>query len=87
MAAVKTDINTLFSWQPPETAPKDGTLILADMGWPWPCLACWDEYDEKWVYTNRLIDGTEGAQHPYFETEYGRNDELKRWTAVLEPQK
>jgi len=38
-----------MKWKLPETAPKDGTVILGDFGYPWPLVAVWNSYDEKWV--------------------------------------
>ena len=45
-----------MKWNSPESAPKDGSLILADVGLPWAVVAAWNTYEEKWVYAN-LRDG------------------------------
>ena len=35
-------------WNPPETAPKDGTMIIGDFGWKHARLAVWSGKDECW---------------------------------------
>lgn len=67
-------------WRSAEAAPKDGSLFLADMGWPWPCLVCWNEYEGKWIYPNMQINRVDGKYDPYFDTEYCKLKELKRWS-------
>lgn len=66
-------------WLLPEVATKTGEMILADMGWPWPCLACWNESQEEWVYVTQQMIFVDGQDDPYFENEYGKTLELKRW--------
>ena len=44
-----------MSWQPIETAPKDGTLVLLYDGSPWPSLGSWrrdyyrEDLGEMWL--------------------------------------
>ena len=38
-----------MKWQPSDTAPKDGTMIIADFGWHQPSLAVWNDIDKNWV--------------------------------------
>jgi hypothetical protein len=66
-------------WRLPEIAPKTGEMILADMGWPWPCLVCWNKSRNEWVYVTQQISFVDGQDDPYFENEYGKSSELKRW--------
>lgn len=64
----------------PETAPRDGTQIIGDFGWPWPCVAAWDEYDEYWVVC--LLQKSpmqDGPLNTYFEVETEGRDQLRRW--------
>jgi hypothetical protein len=62
-----------MNWRLPETAPKDGTIILADFGWPWPFVAVWNNYDEKWstvalnaqtMYNKKMDFWFENEQEP-----------------------
>lgn len=66
-------------WQAPDTAPKDGTIILADLGWPWPCAAVWNELNGEWVWANPQLNLVDGKADYYFDNEYERPVELKRW--------
>lgn len=34
---------------PPNTAPKDGSIILGNFGYPWFLPAAWNDYDGKWA--------------------------------------
>ena len=69
-----------MNWQPAETAPRDGTPILADMGWPWACYAVFDPYDEHWVYaTVQASPMKDGPTNYWLETETENHGELKRW--------
>lgn len=36
----------------PADAPKDGTKILAAVGWPWLVPAVWDDDGERWAIVN-----------------------------------
>ncbi|MGQ7957662.1 hypothetical protein ACUTAF_08095 [Pseudomonas sp. SP16.1] len=56
-------------WQAPEVAPKD-RLILADIGLPWPVVALWSEYAEKWALADLEWSQCEGRADPGFVTEY-----------------
>jgi len=69
-------------WKDPKTAPKTGEVILADLGWPWPCLACWNAAEQQWVYANLQMNLVGGLNDPYFDNEYGNHDELKRWAPL-----
>jgi Lar family restriction alleviation protein len=68
------------SWQSPETAPRDGTLILGDFGWPWPNVAVWDEYDGQWcIATLQAGPMVDGPTNSWIETDTERRDSLRRW--------
>jgi len=53
----------------PSTAPKDGTLILAAVGWPWLVPAMWCEYGQDWVIASRQVDYLHGSSVCHFENE------------------
>lgn len=57
------------AWLAPETAPRDGSVILADTGYLWPVLACWSEYAEKWVTTELQGSVCDGLNDPGWVTE------------------
>ena len=42
------DATCCASWNPPETAPKDGTMIIGDFGWEYARLAIWSGKDKCW---------------------------------------
>src|SRR5690606_14530824 len=45
-----------LDWRPPETAPRDMTVILGDFGFPWPMAAVWNAVLEKWCCAEVQID-------------------------------
>ena len=66
------------SWNDPKTAPKDGTLILADVGFPWPVAAVWNSHDDKWVYaTLQACEMANNTLDVYFENE--QESEIRGW--------
>lgn len=68
------------AWHPPATAPRDGTLIIADFGWPWACPAVWDEYDEQWVVAHiQQCPMRGGKRNSYLETDAEANRDLRGW--------
>jgi len=69
-----------MKWKTPETAPKDGTVILGDFGYPWPFVAVWNSYDEKWVMPSLNAQKMEYGKIDYwFENEQERAEDLKSW--------
>lgn len=74
--------------QPPHTAPKDGTIILGDFGWPWMLTACWNNHDEKWAVSMIqacLMEG--GKVDTYWETDQEDHSALKGWLPMPEPER
>lgn len=64
----------------PETAPRDGTQILGDFGWPWLQVAAWSEGVQKWAVAEfGLCPFTQDAR---FETEYEDHSMLKAWVPL-----
>ena len=89
--AAEKGINTFTvnSRQPPETAPKDATII-ANVGLPFAVVAMWNGASEKWVYANIQAGMYHGEWNDYyfewhdfyFENEY--EDELLGWMPMPE---
>ena len=68
------------AWLDPAAAPHDGTPILGDFGWPWACLAVWDEYDCHWcVGTIQRSPMADGPDNTWLECETEGTSSLKRW--------
>lgn len=72
----------MTNWQSPDKAPKDGTLILGDFGWPWLCYACWNEVEGQWSVSVKQINLVGGKCDPYFETNREKHKDLKMWLPV-----
>lgn len=68
----------------PDDAPKDGTLILGDFGWPWLCLAVWNPADEEWVVAHLQASMVRGREDFYFENLYESHGSMNRWCEVPE---
>ncbi len=66
-------------WNKPETAPRNGHLVFANLGWPWPITACWNEYEHRWVYAMAQLNIVDRQEDPYFENEYAEDSELLGW--------
>ena len=65
-------------WQPPETAPKDGSTFLADVGYPWAMVCAWNAAISQWIYAEYQVNMVDGEWNdPYFETEY--EYDIKAW--------
>ena len=72
----------------PETAPQDGSVFLADMGWPWLVVCMWNASVDKWVYVTPQTDLYEGEWNDrYFENEWDSKSELKGWLPMPEKSK
>lgn len=75
------------TWQSPKTAPRNGTLIMADFGYPWPCLAVWNSYEEKWTSTMFNAQEMEnGKTDSWWETELESDYQLQRWLPMPRPE-
>jgi len=53
----------------PAEAPKDGTMILVAVGWPWLVPAMWCEYGNDWVIASPQVDYLHGSSVRHFENE------------------
>lgn len=75
----------MSGWQLPETAPRDGTVVLGDFGYPWPIMTMWDGYDEKWaVATVQACPMEGGRTNAYFETDTEDAPALRQWHPLPE---
>lgn len=65
---------------PPETAPRDGTLFLANIGYPQYVVCCWSGTDNNWVYPHLQVGQYLGEWNDYyFETEHDNEGALIDW--------
>ena len=69
-----------------ETAPHDGTMILADFGWPWLVPAAWSRMSCTWnvaVYNARAepVESTE-VHDCWWEFETEDNRDLRGWMPI-----
>ena len=76
---------TTPNWQPPETAPRDGTVFLADFGWPWAVAAAWSSESVNWACAMPAAEYFgDGCVDRYFENEREDADSLRRWMPMPE---
>ncbi len=61
-----------------EDAPKDGTSILGDFGWPWWTPCAWCARSGKWAVTN--IQAEEFGGDCWWETDV--DGELRGWVPM-----
>lgn len=61
----------------------DGTMILADFGWPWAVPAVWDTYDEQWVTATVQASTMESGPNNYWlETDTESRASLRQWRPI-----
>ena len=67
-------------WKSPKSAPRDGTLVLLNIGYPWAVSGVWDDYDGQWAYASlQCCPMKDGKMNSYLECEYANDDELRGW--------
>lgn len=66
-------------WLAPEAAPKDGTMIIADIGLPWSVPCVWNDAGREWAIALLQACEIESGLDTYFEIEYEKSGNLKRW--------
>ena len=71
-------------WLSAETAPKDGTVILADIGYPWAIPAVWNDVSDDWAVAVPGECEVKTGVDRYFECDYEGACELKAWQALPE---
>lgn len=64
--------------------PKDENQFLADVDLPWPVVAVWNTFDEKFVYANLKSRMVNGICNSYYETERVNAPGIKRWMPLPE---
>ena len=78
----------MIDWKCAETAPKDGTLFLANLGYPWPLICAWCSVNEEWVYSFPQIDVAWSDENmngaPYFESDWAKESKLRSWMPLPE---
>lgn len=68
-----------------DSAPRDGTQIFGDFGYPWLQVAAWCEVSQRWaVATMQAVAEDDGKLDVYFETEYEKASELLGWMPLPE---
>ncbi len=83
-----TELTLPAGLNPPDTAPKDGTIILGDFGMPWVLMAIWSGYDEQWAVATIQANPMGGSWDDqksiemYFETDTYEHDNLIGWLPV-----
>ena len=70
-------------WRNAESAPKDGTAFLGNIGYAFAVVCVWSEGDEEWVYAMPVCGG---GSFMNFEVETDYPHGLKGWTPIPEIQ-
>lgn len=75
--------DSLTEWQPPETAPKDGIVFLADMGYGFAEATSWRSNDGKWIVSRmhraRMSPEEGGGYDSWFQTDSEDESRLVAW--------
>ncbi len=73
-----------MEWQPPETAPKDGTVFIGVFGdiSPTPVQTCWSLASKKWCASIQQADMFNGRWDMFFENEWSLM--LLKWLPMPE---
>lgn len=73
-------------WNPPDTAPRDMSSFLANVGMPWPVLAVWNEVQGQFCTTELQVDMYQGVYNDtYFQCEYYNPDQVLGWMLLPSP--
>lgn len=75
-----------MKWKKPETAPKNGNVILADMGLPYAVAACWNGCSENWTIASQQVEPVDGVWNDtYFESDWMEHREMRGWMELPQP--
>jgi len=78
-----SDSTGLVSWRVDEPAPKDGSVLLLDVGMPWAVAGTWNPVNEEWVYASLQVGEYLGKYNDtYFENETDK--EIYAWMPMPE---
>lgn len=67
-------------WQPADTAPKNGTAFLANVGLPFAVICNWNGASEEWCYAMQQVDMYKGQLVDYyFENTFEKESVLLGW--------
>lgn len=59
--------------------PKSGPF-LADVGYPWPVLAIWNDHQQEFVVTTLQVNMINGIYNDtYWENDYEKESEIIAW--------
>jgi len=67
------------AWNPPETAPRDRTIIV-DVGWPWASVGHWNDSMQRWIVADLQWSQYRGKADPSWITE--TELVIKGWKAL-----
>lgn len=69
-----------LDWQDIETAPRDGTPVILDVGLPWSVVGVWSEALEVWCYSQLQVSlYNDKWDDCYFENEWDKEIRIKGW--------
>ena len=68
-----------IQWQSPETAPRDGSVFIADAGYPWAVAAMFSAGMEQFCFADIESSIYRGQRDPSFVTEWMTDGELLGW--------
>lgn len=71
------DATSCPTWIAADSAPKDGTIILGDFGWPWAVPSIWDPVTEEWATAQ--LSPCAPDESVGWETEWQPQKNLKSW--------
>ena len=70
----------MSDWKEPDTAPKDGSVFIADIrGFLDPVACMFNEYEHKYIVASSALNMVDERNDPYFESEYFDLNDLVKW--------
>lgn len=65
-----------------DDAPRDGTMILGDFGWPWMVPASWDADSERWavaMWNASALHEQQEITETWWESDHEQRGSLRGW--------